>query len=236
MWRFPSPDLIPLWDKNILFALQILIIVVAFVSIFYVLKIKNKLIVAFLTMWLGFGVVLFGFYKKPINDYNFEFLFPLPFLITAYFLDSLFRQKKIGVMGKGIAVGLFVFLFGYNLYYLPFRDQPNRQLNQMKTISEFVLSKTDGKPFNFALLTAGNSDHAYRYFFRVKHRDPVTLENMISDPKRKSVTGQLLIVCEDLHCAPLGNPLFEVAGFGRAEIAGEWNISVVRVYKLVPFK
>ncbi len=236
LWHYPTPELAKMWDSNLLLSWQILIVIVALASIFYIIKIKDKLIAALFSMWLFFGVILFGFYKKPINDYNFEFLFPLPFLITAYLIHSLYSQKKLTVLAKTVSTALFLFLFGYSLYYMPFRDEPNRQVNQMKTISEFVLSKTDGKPFNFALLTKGNSDHAYRYFFNVEKHDPITIENTINDPQRKSVTGQLLIVCEDINCRPLGNPLFEVAGYGQAEIVGEWNVSVVKVYKLVPYK
>ncbi len=235
VWYYPSPDLTPRFDKSLLFVWQILIVVVACVSIFYIIKLKDKLIAVFFMMWLGFGVVLFGFYKKPINDYNFEFLFPLPFLITAYFLYALYKNNRITFAGKGIAIALFLFIFGHGLYLLPFKDAPNRQLQQVKTISEFVLSKTDNKPFNFALLTKGNSDHAYRYFFSTENKNPVTIENTIIDPARTSVKDQLLIVCEDTGCAPLGNPLFEVAGFGRAEIAGVWNVSVVKVYKMVHY-
>lgn len=236
IWNFPSTDLIQPLGKNILLIWEILILMVTVASIVLLLRYKNRLVSALLGLWLGFGVLLFGFYKKPINDYNFEFLFPLPFLLTAYLLNKLYEQKKLSFLGKAGAVILFLFIFLHSLYYMPFRKAPNKQVRQMRTISEFVLSKTDSKPFNFALLTKGNSDHAYRYFFSVEKRDPVPLENMIVDPQRKSVQDQLLIVCEDLGCRPLGNPLFEVAGFGRADIAGVWDVSVVKVYKLVHYK
>jgi len=55
------------------------------------------------------------------------------------------------------------------------------------------------------------------------------------DPQRKSVTDQLFVVCEDPNCQPLGASLWEVAGFGRAEIADEWPVSVLKVYKLVHY-
>ena len=106
----------------------------------------------------------------------------------------------------------------------------------MRRIAEFVLSKTDGKPYNFALLTPGNSDHAYRYFFEINDQAPVTIDNLEKDPQRNSVTDQLLIVCEYEACSPLGESLWEVAGFGRGEIAGEWKVSPVTIYKLKPYK
>lgn len=236
VWNFPSVDKRIFFDKNILVLWQALIVITAFLSIGFMLKYKNRLSVALFSIWLFFGVVLFGFYQKPINDYNFEFLFPLPFLLTAYLIYGLYTNKRLAIFGKSLAGILFIFLFGYNLYYLPLKNEPNRQMNQMRTIANFVLSKTDNKPFNFALLTKGNSDHAYRYFFSILKRDPVGLENPINDPGRKTATDQLLVICEDINCAPLGHPLFEIAGFGRAEIAGKWDVSVVKVYKLIPYQ
>ncbi|OGG29334.1 hypothetical protein A3A63_04380 [Candidatus Gottesmanbacteria bacterium RIFCSPLOWO2_01_FULL_46_9] len=99
-----------------------------------------------------------------------------------------------------------------------------------------MLDKTGGSPFNFALITGGNSDQAYRYFFEIWGRPPVTIENPGVDPSRQTVTDQLLVVCEYPDCEPLGNSLWEVAGFGRAEIAGSWDVSVVKVYKLIHYQ
>jgi len=106
----------------------------------------------------------------------------------------------------------------------------------MKTIADFIISKTDNKSYNFALMTGGNSDFAYRYFFTVWNKKPIEILNPQLDPKRTTVTDQLLIVCERFPCKPLGHSLWEIAGFGRAEIAGEWDVSVVKVYKLTPYK
>jgi hypothetical protein len=140
------------------------------------------------------------------------------------------------IFGKVLSIFLFVLITFLNLQGIPFRYPANRQLNQMETIAKFVEDKTEGKPFNFALITGGNSDHAYRYFFTIWNHPPVTIEDPQKDPDRKSVTKQLFVVCESLPCQPLGHSLWEVAGFGRAEIAGKWKVSVVEIYKLVPFK
>ncbi len=232
VWNYPSPDRIQLFDKSILFIWQIIIVIATLSSIILVLKYKDKLAAALFAMWLGFGVILFGFYKKPINDYNFEFLFPLPFLLIAYLIYWLYKLKKPVAVGKVLANGLFIFLFGYNLHYMPFKSEPNKQKEQVRSISEFVLSKTNNKPFNFALITPGNSDHGYRYYFDILGNPAVRIDNLISDPERKTVTDQLLVVCEG-GCNPLGNPLFDIAGFGESKIEGEWNFSHVKVYKLV---
>lgn len=185
-----------------------------------------------LFVWLVLGIGLFGFYKKPIYDYYFGFMFTLPFILTGYAFDFLSSKNKIL---KVICILGFTLLTYVNLRGAPFRFLPNRQLNQVKTISEFVLKKAENKPFNFALITGGNSDHAYRYFFTLENKDPVIIENPVVDPMRNTITDQLLIVCEG-PCHPLGNSLWEVAGFGRAEIVGEWDVIVVKVYKLVHYK
>lgn len=196
-------------------------------------RFPNFLKLSLLAIWFILGVGLFGFYKKNIYDYYFGFMFTLPFILTAYALDFLSSKNKIL---KIICVLVFLGLVVLNLSGIPFRYPANRQLNQAKTISEFVLSKTDNKPFNFALIAGGNSDHAYRYFFTIENHPPVTIQNSSVDPQRKTVRDQLFVVCESVSCEPVGHSLWEIAGFGRAEIVGEWDVIVVKVYKLVHYK
>lgn len=227
-------DVIQLWSIGVLFLAVASTIFLA--QRFYIsFKENNKKYHAylFLIMWLVVGVLLFGFYKKSIYDYYFQFLFPLPFIIVGGLLAAIYEK---GSKLKVLALLIFVLLVLVNLYNIPFKNEPNRQLNQMKTIAQFVVDKAEGKPFNFALVTGSNSDHAYRYFFTVWNQEPVTIEPPSKDPERKSVTDQLFVVCESLPCEPLGHSLWEIAGFGRAEIADKWNVSVVEVYRLVPYE
>lgn len=211
---------------------QIGIFMLAAASVIALFKMKNKIALLLFSLWFFVGVLSFGFYKKPIYDYYFEFMFPLPFLFVGNLFQKLYKNEKMHIVSKIISIGLFVVLFTYSLFWMPFRFAPNRQKDQIKSIAEFVVSKTDNKPFNFALIAGQNSDHAYRYFFNVWKRNPIVIENDVVDPKRTTVTDQLMIVCEDANCEPLGNPLWEIAGFGRAEIVEQWNVSVVQVFKL----
>ena len=246
--NFPPPEQVAVrahldmavWYYLTLFLaiVSVLILLYKFVQVYKSLgKIKESLRfyqLLLLIIWLVVGIGLFGFYKKPIYDYYLGFMFPLPFILSAVAFDFFIFNKKNIFKIAGIA-GLIAVVY-INLTGVPFRHEPNRQLAQVKKISEFVLEKTDDKPFNFALITGGNSDHAYRYFFTLENKFPVIIQNSQVDPQRESVTDQLLIVCEINPCSPLGHPLWEVAGFGRAEIVGEWTVSVVKVYKLVRYK
>ena len=238
---FPPPEQFFKYNKITLDLWMLTVLLVAILSSLLLLnnlyksfKTKNENFGKYLLLfvWLFIGIILFGFYKKPIYDYYFSFMFPLPFILIASLI--VFIYEKFKIFGKVLAITIFIFLFVINIQGLPFRYEPNRQLNQMRTIASFVMTKTDAKPFNFALISGGNSDYAYRYFFTTWNHAPITITH---NPKDGSITDQLFVVCESpLPCQPLGNSLWEIASFGRAEIAGHWKVSVVEVYKLVHYK
>ena len=239
--NFPEPERLSVYTKTditLWYYFTILLGAVStFVLVFKWFKAYKEHSLGFnkynlLLIWLILGVGLFGFYKKSIYDYYFGFMSPLPFFIVGIFITSLWRSR----FGKIFSILILLSILWLNYLGAPYKAPANRQLRQAETISRFVLSKTDSKPFNFALITGGNSDHAYRYFFRIWNRDPVIIQNFEKDPKRETVKEQLLVICEIRPCKPLGHSLWEVAGFGRAEIVGEWDVSVVKVYKLIHYK
>lgn len=200
------------------------------------LKTDNKSVLKgsspfFLSVWLIVVVVLFGFYKKGIYDYYFGIMFALPFILVAIVIRYMYQWKTV----RPLALIVICLLFVLNWDGRPFKFPPNNQLDQAKLIANAVLAKTDNKSFNFALITNSNSDHAYRYFLEVWGHKPVAILNEDNDPKRLTVTDQLLVICEVPDCQPLGNPLWEVAGFGRAQIEGVWNVSFVKLFKLIHY-
>lgn len=235
VFYFPPPEQLPLRSENTLFWWKFFVIIFAAGSLILlitqVVKKKNPAHILIL-LWFVFGVGLFSFYKRAIYDYYLGIMFPLPFLLLGN-LFSFLWQKKILKPLIGIS---FISVLILNWSGRPFKFPANRQLEQTKTIARFILEKTEDKPFNFALITAQNSDHAYRYFLEIWGREPVVIDNSQIDPKRKTVTDQLLVVCEIPNCQPLGHSLWEIAGFGRAEIIGEWPVSVVKTYKLVHYQ
>jgi 4-amino-4-deoxy-L-arabinose transferase-like glycosyltransferase len=197
------------------------------------LDINRKKALMLIFLWLICVLFLFGIYKKSVYDYYFGIIFIIPFLLTTVALEFIDAFRRLGRIIASIVICLLVVL---NWEGRPFKYQANNQLGQTKLIASAVLDKAGGKPFNFALITGGNSDHAYRYFLEIWGKSPVTIENPAVDPARKTVTDQLLIVCEYPSCEPLGNSLWEIAGFGRAEIVGVWDVSVIKVYKLVHYQ
>jgi 4-amino-4-deoxy-L-arabinose transferase-like glycosyltransferase len=196
-----------------------------------VLYLRRKLTSTLLFLWLLVVLVLFALYRKAIYDYYFGVIFALPFLMFALFMDTI-AKRRLGTFLASIAVAGVLIL---NLAGHPFQFEPNRQYANARAIAEAAFEKTEGVPYNFALITTGNSDHVYRYFFEVWGRPPVTIEPPQVDPDRKTVTDQLIVICEQVPCFPVGHPLWEVAGFGQAEVAGEWEVPFVKIYRLIHY-
>lgn len=182
-------------------------------------------------LWFSTVVVLFGLYRKAIYDYYFGILFAFPFLIAGLLLFTVWKTR----WGKAAALLLWGGLIYLNWQGRPFLHPPNNQLAQSRVIAQTALEQTGGKPFNFALITGANSDHTYRYFFETAGQAPITIENDQVDPKRTTVTDQLIVICELSDCKPLGHPLWEIAGFGRAEIVGVREVPFVKIFRLIHY-
>ena len=183
-----------------------------------------------LLLWGGMVAALFGLYKRAIYDYYFGIWFALPFFLTALVL---YHMKRVRLVGGVVSIAGVVSLLWWNWQGRPFIYAPNSQLAQVRSIAKEALDKTQGQSFNFALVTQGNSDHGYRYFFEIWGNPPVTIEPTFKDPERKTVTDQLIVICETPDCRPLGHPLWEIAGFGQATISGTWQTSFVTIHKLI---
>ena len=182
-----------------------------------------KLIFSIGFIWFIGGLVGLRFYTGQLFDYYFGFLFPAPFVLAGLTIYLLWNKLLFKIISLLVTVIIIAYLLTNSFFLKP----PNRLINQTQFIADFVINKAEDEPFNFALITDSNSDHAYRYYLDLKGYSPIDLETLITD--------QLLVVCESKKCAPLGHPTWEIAGFGRAEIAGEWEISKfgIRVFRLI---
>lgn len=153
-------------------------------------------------------------YKGQLHYHYFELFFPAPFLILAFVLHQISSTKA------KVALSLASTLIaGQLIYQAPTWEGGSRLVDQTERVANKVIELANDQPYNFALITNGNSDHAYRFFLEIKNAAPTPLE--------VSVEEQLIIVCEkwpEDTCAPLGNPLWEVAGFGRAEIVEQFEV------------
>ena len=173
---------------------------------------QRKLIFTIGIVWFLGGILILRSYTGQIYDYYFGFMFPAAFLVVALVIFIMWR-KSVTRLAALAFIAAALALFASNGFY---KTPPNRLIDQTENIANFVIEKSQNQPYNFALVSSSNSDHAYRYFLEIKNRSPKQLEEIVTD--------QLIVICESEICAPLGNPLWEIAGFGRAEIANEWQL------------
>ena len=150
--------------------------------------------------------------------------------LPALFLQLKFFAYKLKKL-RLLIISLAIVLLAFNLTQQKAWGTGSNLINQTANVSRAIGEIAEGKSFNFALLSTGNSDHAYRYFLEIMDRTPKRLED--------EVTEQLIVICEnpDAVCQPLGNPLWEIAGFGRAEIVSETKVDPgIRILKLIHHK
>jgi 4-amino-4-deoxy-L-arabinose transferase-like glycosyltransferase len=233
------------WDLTVRLFWRLVIIKNAEISVFflatvlllcflYLIKEKNsrrKMAIKLLLVWYVVGISVLSLYTGNIYDYYLMFAFPLPFLLTGIAFAPFLKNwaTKLPVLGLVLVIAI------WHLQVTPISREPNRLAAQTYDIAQFILNKVGKEPYNFALIAGGNSDHAYRYFLEIGGNTPVEIKNPANDPQRHTVTKQLYIVCEEKICQPLGHPLWEIAGYGRAEIADEWSVGLFKVFKLVPY-
>lgn len=194
-------------------------------------KQENKIKITILSCWLLVGAFTVSLYHGSLYDHYFVALYPIVIIIISLLLSQFLKKKYL--------IPIFILVFSFFLFFEIksqfFWQKPNNLIKQTQTIDKQVLKLTGGKPFNFALISHGNSDSAYRYFLEIWGKIPSTIENPEVDPSRSSVTKQLIVVCEE-ECGPLGASLWEIAGFGRAEIVHEEaSIGGIKIYKLVHY-
>jgi hypothetical protein len=186
-----------------------------------------------LILWLVCGVALWGFYKKAIFDYYYSYMYALPILLFAaslgLFYDLLNKKNNILKISWLIITIAFVSVLVYSNQQATKLVFAGRQVYRAEEVAKSVIEHVGDNKYNFALLTPGNSDHAYRYFLEIYGHKPTPLET--------EVTKQLIVFCEqhtinDKPCSPEGDPLWEVAGFGQSKVVEQWNIIGLPMYKL----
>lgn len=173
---------------------------------------EKRLIFSIGSAWFIGGLFFLRYYSGQLFDYYYGFMFPAPFISFGLAIYLFWNKLYLKLIYSLITVVVFIWFLNNGFYKKP----PNQLVNQTERVANFVIEKSESKPFNFALITDHNSDHAYRYFLEIKNHKPVELET--------TITEQLLIVCETKSCRPLGYPSWEIAGFGRGEISSEWEI------------
>lgn len=237
------PQLWPLWQEQIVIRLltaknsqvgtvigAIFVLVSSYYGYLYY-KVKNwdKLdVLSLLALWGVVGLLGIGLLKQAIYDHYFGFLFPLPFILFGFLFEEFLKRKL-----KIIAVIILTILIVINFKANPLFDPPQNQLKRVQDIDQNIISDSQNKPFNFALIAKQNYEEGYLYYFemwkaQVREINPQDIPGTLSD--------QLYVVCEDPVCEPINNAKAEVANFGWAKIDRQWEVDGTKVFRLVHSK
>ncbi len=185
-------------------------------TVLIIVRDKNRKDLLFVSAWVITGLVGLGLYKQHIYDHYFGFLFPAIFLVLGFVLSRI----------RYLSILVLLPLIYINLESSPLRYPPNRQLQNTKSVSEFIIKESGDKPFNLGLVAKSNYDASYRYFLEDLGSKYQTIHQGIAD--------QLFVICEDNPCEPIGHPLWEIASFGWAKIDNTWEFDHgVRLYRLI---
>lgn len=201
---------------------------------FSILRSKARSPLWILICWIGFGILGFAFYKLPIYDHYFGFLFPAPFLLLGGLVQGIGKMIKPKVLSVSIFVIALLALFAVNIISSPLRFAPNRQLERSQDVARKVLSEEQGKPFDLAVLAERNYEDGYRYFMELWGATVLHADRW----DQKTIVNDLIVICEmeEKKCDPTHSPKAEVANFGMSKIDAKWEVDGVIIYRLLHTK
>ncbi|MBN1263515.1 MAG: glycosyltransferase family 39 protein [Candidatus Pacebacteria bacterium] len=195
--------------------LALVLVIGAFFGFFSLVG-KNKSGRRLMFIWLAVGVSGAAFYTGDIHDHYLGFLFLVPFLLTALFLERL-KKTKFGFL----AVLLFLGIFAKNLLNLDIfvGRAPNNQIRRAKEIGEIIAQDARGSRFNLALVSPTNDFRAmnYRYFVEINDAQPEHYDNY-------SELETLYVIVEQEGIPLTDMTAWEIASFGDSETIAEWQL------------
>ncbi len=181
-----------------------------------------------LSLWLIIGVVGLSLNKQHLYDHYLTFFNPAPFIMLASIISLiLFLRNKfwknilVALFGAFLAALVFINLFIRSPLQLP----PNNQLSRTQDIAKYIIQLSNNQPFNFALIAEHNYDAAYQFYLDIYGHKPEKLPFVKTD--------QLLVVCEDPVCNPVGHRKEEIADFGWTKVDFETQVDGLKVYRLI---
>lgn len=122
-----------------------------------------------------------------------------------------------------------IFILGMIVFNIPkivnlYND--SNQITQSKTVAESLKEHIGDQPFNISTWPVEWSEDPYLYFLENEGIRP-------ADRKKLEITDQMFVVCEKEPCLVIDSPSWNISMFGPAQIADQWMVSNVTIYKLI---
>jgi 4-amino-4-deoxy-L-arabinose transferase-like glycosyltransferase len=178
-------------------------------------------------VWLIVALLGLTNYKQHIYDHYFGFFFAVPFLLIGFAIERLWKWSWAGRL---LALATLIILVSLAIKNSPLKEPPGNQLSRTEAVSRFILDKSEGKPFNLALIAERNYDEAYAFFLELWKAPLLRIEPLKAN---ETIAEQLFVICEQLPCEPIYSPKAEIAMFGWSKVKDKWEVDGVEVYKLI---
>jgi 4-amino-4-deoxy-L-arabinose transferase-like glycosyltransferase len=213
-----------LTGDNLMIAIFVSLLIVSII-ILGLWKSHKKYQFLLMSIWLLGGIAGLTLYHSEIHDHYLNYLNPSPYILLGAVVYLISQIRKMKLLVYFLVVGILGVLVVLNIAKNPLQNPPNRQLERTQQIAWFVKDLSGGRPFNFALIAENNYDAAYQFYLDQYGARP--------DPLIERKTDQLLVVCEDPVCQPVGHRKYEIAAFGWTLLDKEYNVDGVKVFRLV---
>lgn len=189
---------------------------------FVVLR-KEKSNIKIFIFFLVSKILFMSFYTGPKHSHYFGTLYPIYYIVTAYFLKCSLNLKLGKLLITVFIIGFILLNFNKFPYFF---NKPSYQVAKAEKIAKIIYNNVKKKKFNITALPQRYSDSTYRYFLEIWGKRPIEKDSLIK-------ADELFLVCEQ-KCAPIiGNPQWDIAYFAPTKIHNEWEVNGVKIYKLV---
>ncbi len=172
-----------------------------------------------LGIWLGIAILGLALYKQTVYVHYLGFVLPVPFILIGGLFSNF--SGKLRIVLAALTLALLTYVNVPKNYLL---QPPQKQLERTQSVARFIIEKSQGEDFNFALISKHNYDAAYQYYLDLYNHKPKVAPN--------EITNQLFVVCEDSVCTPINHQKYEIAAFGWAKIESQEEFNGVKVFKL----
>lgn len=188
-------------------------------SLFFVIRKKDNL--RSLLIFLIATAVGVSFYLSARYPHYFLILYPLYYILVAFFLSSLLSSNA-GKFVIAVFLISFIFLNSQGYYFLTVRE--NNQIEAAKKVAKIIADNSVHEGYRLTSLPQQYGDYTYRYFLEIWGKKPIEKGSFARTPT-------LFVVCEE-ECKPIGDPQWDIAYFAPRKIVGTWETDSVKIYKL----
>ena len=198
-------------------------IFIAILTFVWIKKGKNLFILIHAINIFSF-VYLFSILSSARHPHYYGSIYLSFFVICAYLLGSI-PKKAYSTALLGFIISLYIALNAKQFSFLT--SQSNNQIVYAERIAKSIAPYIDKKPFNFATYPIEfTSEDTFLYFLEKQGLKAANRE-------AKEVTDQMYVLCDREPCRILDSHSWNIEMFGEAKIDTMWEVSGVKIYRLI---